>query len=60
MSLANHFEILGRDGSARTGLLTTAHGAVRTPGVRRSLLGTAFAATQDTHPTLVHNMNHQI
>ncbi|HEU4806362.1 MAG TPA: tRNA-guanine transglycosylase, partial [Nitrobacter sp.] len=31
MSLANHFELLGRDGEARTGLLTTPHGAVRTP-----------------------------
>jgi queuine tRNA-ribosyltransferase len=31
MSLPNHFELLGRDGAARTGLLTTPHGAVRTP-----------------------------
>jgi queuine tRNA-ribosyltransferase len=31
MSLANHFELLGRDGEARTGMLTTPHGAVRTP-----------------------------
>ncbi|MEO6381200.1 MAG: tRNA guanosine(34) transglycosylase Tgt [Nitrobacter sp.] len=31
MSIANHFEILGRDGEARTGILTTSHGAVRTP-----------------------------
>jgi queuine tRNA-ribosyltransferase len=28
---ANHFELLGRDGKARTGRLTTPHGVVRTP-----------------------------
>ncbi len=27
----NHFQLLGRDGQARTGLLTTPHGVVRTP-----------------------------
>src|SRR5438270_1724107 len=31
MSLPNHFELLGRDGEARLGSLTTPHGAVRTP-----------------------------
>src|SRR5258706_7450526 len=31
MTLANHFELLGRDGRARTGKLTTPHGVVRTP-----------------------------
>src|ERR1700758_4287541 len=31
MTLANHFELLGRDGNARTGRLTTPHGVVRTP-----------------------------
>jgi queuine tRNA-ribosyltransferase len=31
MTSANHFELSGRDGQARTGLLTTPHGAVRTP-----------------------------
>src|ERR1700742_1513819 len=31
MSLPNHFELLGRDGAARTGRLTTPHGVVRTP-----------------------------
>src|SRR5665213_1529370 len=31
MTIASHFELLGRDGHARTGLLTTPHGAVRTP-----------------------------
>src|ERR1700709_1352382 len=31
MTLANHFELKGRDGNARTGVLTTPHGAVRTP-----------------------------
>ena len=31
MTPANHFELLGRDGKARTGRLTTPHGLVRTP-----------------------------
>jgi queuine tRNA-ribosyltransferase len=31
MSLPNHFELLGVDGLARTGRLTTQHGVVRTP-----------------------------
>jgi queuine tRNA-ribosyltransferase len=31
MSLPNHFRILGRDGEARAGELTTPHGLVRTP-----------------------------
>jgi queuine tRNA-ribosyltransferase len=31
MTSANHFEMLGRDGQARTGILTTPHGPVRTP-----------------------------
>ena len=31
MTSANHFELLGRDGEARTGRLTTPHGVVRTP-----------------------------
>src|ERR1700744_682564 len=30
MSAANHFELLGQDGNARTGRLTTPHGVVRT------------------------------
>src|SRR5664279_2973511 len=31
MTASNHFELLGRDGVARTGTLTTPHGVVRTP-----------------------------
>ena len=31
MSVPNHFELLATDGAARTGRLTTPHGAVRTP-----------------------------
>jgi queuine tRNA-ribosyltransferase len=31
MTVPNHFELKGRDGAARTGLLTTPHGVVRTP-----------------------------
>ena len=31
MTSANHFELLGTDGQARTGKLATPHGVVRTP-----------------------------
>src|SRR6202000_2512372 len=31
MTAANHFELLGRDGEARAGRLTTPHGVGRTP-----------------------------
>ena len=31
MTLPNHFELLGRDGAARLGRLTTPHGVVCTP-----------------------------
>ncbi|WP_458760961.1 tRNA guanosine(34) transglycosylase Tgt [Afipia sp. TerB] len=31
MTIANHFQLLGQDGAARTGVLTTLHGEVRTP-----------------------------
>jgi queuine tRNA-ribosyltransferase len=31
MTIPNHFELLGADGTARTGHLTTPHGVVRTP-----------------------------
>src|ERR1700722_9525834 len=31
MTTANHFALLGRDGKARTGRLTTPHGEIRTP-----------------------------
>jgi queuine tRNA-ribosyltransferase len=31
MTVANHFELLGSDGAARVGALTTPHGVVRTP-----------------------------
>jgi len=31
MSVPNHFELLGSDGAARTGRLSTPHGVVRTP-----------------------------
>src|SRR6202161_3236258 len=41
MTSANHLELLGRDGQARTGRLTTPHGAVRTPAVMP--VGTAGA-----------------
>ena len=31
MTIPNHFQLLGQDGAARTGVLTTPHGEVRTP-----------------------------
>jgi queuine tRNA-ribosyltransferase len=41
MTSANYFELLGRDGGARTGRLTTPHGPVRTPAFMP--IGTAGA-----------------
>src|SRR3981189_2040919 len=41
MTSAHHFELLGRDGQARTGRLTTPHGTVRTPAFMP--IGTAGA-----------------
>src|SRR6201984_3353410 len=41
MTLPNHFELLAVDGTARTGLLTTPHGFVRTPAFMP--IGTAGA-----------------
>src|SRR5437762_14337609 len=41
MTSANHFELLGRDGRARTGRLTTPHGVVQTPAFMP--IGTAGA-----------------
>jgi queuine tRNA-ribosyltransferase len=41
MTSAHHFELLDRDGQARTGRLTTPHGAVRTPAFMP--IGTAGA-----------------
>src|SRR3981189_1173340 len=41
MTSANHFALLGRDGRARTGRLTTPHGPVRTPAFMP--IGTAGA-----------------
>src|SRR6266481_1588551 len=41
MTSANHFELLGRDGKARSGRLTTPHGEVRTPAFMP--IGTAGA-----------------
>ena len=33
MTVANHFELSATDGAARVGVLTTPHGAVRTPAL---------------------------
>src|SRR3981189_2002185 len=41
MTSAHHFELLDRDGQARTGRLTTPHGAVRAPAFMP--IGTAGA-----------------
>src|SRR3977135_1839553 len=41
MTPTDHFELLGRDGQARTGRLTTSHGVVRTPAFMP--IGTAGA-----------------
>ena len=58
MSLANHFELLGRDGEARTGLLTTPHGAVRTPafmpvGTQGAMKGLQWREVRDAGTDIV-------
>src|SRR6266481_1175230 len=52
MTSANHFELLGRDGRARTGKLTTPHGVVRTPAFMP--VGTA-GAMKGLHWREVHD-----
>jgi queuine tRNA-ribosyltransferase len=58
MSLANHFKLLGRDGEARTGLLTTSHGAVRTPafmpvGTQGAMKGLQWREVRDAGTDIV-------
>jgi queuine tRNA-ribosyltransferase len=58
MSLANHFKLLGRDGEARTGLLTTPHGAVRTPafmpvGTQGAMKGLQWREVRDAGTDIV-------
>ncbi len=58
MSLANHFKLLGRDGEARTGLLTTPHGAVRTPafmpvGTQGAMKGLQWSEVRDAGTDIV-------
>ncbi|WP_438277965.1 tRNA guanosine(34) transglycosylase Tgt [Nitrobacter sp.] len=58
MNLANHFKLLGRDGEARTGLLTTPHGAVRTPafmpvGTQGAMKGLQWREVRDAGTDIV-------
>src|SRR5271156_3214166 len=57
MTLPNHFELLGRDGNARTGRLTTPHGQVRTPAFMP--VGTA-GAMKGLHWRDVHDAGSDI
>ena len=58
MTIANHFELLGRDGHARIGLLTTPHGTVRTPafipvGTAGAMKGLHWREVRDAGTDLV-------
>jgi queuine tRNA-ribosyltransferase len=58
MSLPNHFEIIGRDGEARTGILATPHGAVRTPafmpvGTQGAMKGLLWSEVRDAGTDIV-------
>jgi queuine tRNA-ribosyltransferase len=58
MSPPNHFELLATDGQARTGLLTTPHGAVRTPafmplGTAGSVKGVHWREVRDAGSDIV-------
>ena len=58
MSLPNHFEIISRDGEARTGILTTPHGAVRTPafmpvGTQGAMKGLLWSEVRDAGTDIV-------
>ncbi|GAB1716146.1 MAG: tRNA-guanine transglycosylase [Nitrobacter sp.] len=58
MSLPNHFEVVGRDGEARTGLLTAPHGVVRTPafmpvGTQGAMKGLQWCEIRDAGADIV-------
>jgi queuine tRNA-ribosyltransferase len=58
MSLPNHFELLGVDGAARTGRLTTPHGVVRTPafmpvGTAGAMKGVHWREVRETGADIV-------
>ena len=58
MTIANHFELLGSDGQARTGRLTTPHGPVRTPafipvGTAGAMKGLHWREVRDAGADLV-------
>jgi queuine tRNA-ribosyltransferase len=58
MSLSNHFEVVGRDGEARTGILATPHGAVRTPafmpvGTQGAMKGLQWSEVRDAGTDIV-------
>src|SRR6202047_2984204 len=58
MTTPNHFELLGRDGRARTGRLTTPHGVVRTPafmpvGTAGAMKGLHWREVRDAGPDIV-------
>src|SRR5256714_647196 len=61
MISANHFELLGRDGRARTGRLTTPHGPVQTPafmpvGTAGAMKGLHWREVRDAGTDIVRAM----
>src|SRR6202051_233793 len=58
MSLPNHFDLVATDGAARTGLLTTPHGVVRTPafmpvGTAGAMKGVHWREVRETGTDIV-------
>jgi queuine tRNA-ribosyltransferase len=58
MTVSNHFTLLARDGAARTGTLTTPHGAVRTPafmpvGTQGAMKGVHWRDVRDAGSDIV-------
>lgn len=58
MTVPNHFTLLGRDGAARTGTLTTPHGVVRTPafmpvGTQGAMKGVHWRDVRDAGAEIV-------
>src|SRR3984893_15625344 len=65
MILANHFELLGRDGDARTGRLTTPHGVVRTPafmpvGTAGAMKGVHWREVREAGSDIVRYVSHHL
>src|SRR5580698_10525177 len=65
MTSANYFQLLGRDGNARTGRLTTPHGEVRTPafmpvGTSGAMKGLHWREVRDAGTDIVLGNTYQL